>query len=431
MVAGNIPLNKPSTISSLLKNEDWWAFGLGFLAIILGITGIITKVPAVGGWTNVASAITLKLLLSYVLVGLGILVLTSVVIKSKGESLRQFIVAFPAVFVLAFLAIFVSKYDFIGKSWGLEYAIWALVIGLLISNTIGTPVWLRAAVKTELYIKIGLVLMGAGILFQQILQVGPPALLQTVLVISAVFFFAYFLGIKFGLTKTLASVMASAVSICGVSAAIAAGGASKAHPKEISYTASIVLIVAVPLLVLMPIVARLLGFPDGVAGAWIGGVIDTTPAVAAAGSMLGPAALKIAVVVKMAQNLFIGVAALLLALFVALKTDGNASDKPGLSQLWYRFPKFILGFILASVLFSLVLMPTIGSDATNAIIKGVTEPLRGWFFALAFVCIGLDTRVRDIVTMGKGKPFLVFLAAQGFNIFWTLGIAYLVFGRVA
>ena len=339
--------------------------------------------------------------------------------------------AFRVVFLLAVVALFIAKYDLIGKQWGLEYALWALLLGLVISNTIGTPAWLKPAVRPELYIKLGLVLLGASILFQKIMEVGPFALLQTILVISVVFFFCYFLAQRFGLSKSLATVMSSAVSICGVSAAIAAGGACKAHPKEISYTTSLVLLIAVPMLVVMPIVAKLLGFPANIAGAWIGGVIDTTPAVAAAGSVLGGDALKMAVIVKMTQNLFIGVAALLIALYFAMKTEASpAADKLGFMEIWFRFPKFILGFILASLLSSFVLIPSIGLEATNNIIKNVTEPLRGWLFALAFVSIGLETRVWDIVTMGKGKPFLVFVTAQAFNIFWTLAIAYIVFGAL-
>ncbi len=416
--------------SALVRSEDWWSVWLGFLVMLLGIAGIVTKLPKVGKWTDIGSALSIELLVGYALVGLGILLLTTPAIKGKGESIKKYLIAFPLVFFLAFLAHLFSRQEVINE-WGLAYALWALVIGLLISNTVGTPKWLRPAVRTELFIKIGLVLLGARILFQQILEVGPFAMLQTIFVLGAVFFFCYFLAVKVGLTKSLATIMASAVSICGVSAAIAAGGASKGTPKEISYTVSLVLLIAIPLLVLMPIVAKLLGFPDVIAGAWIGGVIDTTPAVAAAGSVHGPVALEMAVIIKMTQNLFIGVAALLIALYFVLKVERKpGEEKPGVLEIWYRFPKFILGFILASLLFSLVLVPTMGPEATSGIIKGVTETLRGWFFALAFICIGLETRILDIVAMGRGKPFLVFIAAQAFNIFWTLGIAYLVFGGI-
>lgn len=437
---GNKVLGKPKSVvvsktaapidwSNLVKSEDWWAIWVGFFVMLLGIVGILTAVPGVKGWTNIGTVLSANLLGRYLLVGLGILLITLPVIKGKGESIKKYLVAFPLVFVLGLVAVIISKNDIVGKQWGLEYAIWALVLGLLISNTLGTPKWLRPAVKAELFIKVGLVLLGASILFQNVLKVGPLAVLQSVIVILAVFFFCYFLAIKTGLSKSLATTMSAAVSICGVSAAIAAGGAAKADKKEISYTTSLVLIISIPLLILMPIIGRLLGFSDTLAGAWIGGVIDTTPAVAAAGSVYGKAALDIAVIVKMAQNLFIGVAALLIALYFAFKVEKNPTgEKPGFLGIWFRFPKFILGFIAASLLFSLVLVPAVGATATNAIISNVTESLRGWLFALAFVCIGLETRLTDIVSMGKGKPFLVFAAAETFNIFWTLAIAYLVFG---
>ncbi len=418
-------------LPSFLKNEDWWAVIIGFAAMVAGVSGLITEVHTISSWKTISTAFTPAFFLKCAIVGLGLLLVTLPAIWSKGESVRKYLIAYPLLFVLTYVAVWISKNEILGKQWGLEYAIWALALGLLISNTVGTPAWVRPALKTELFIKTGLVLLGASILFQQILTVGPLAILQSIFVISAVFFFSYFLATKAGLSKSLSTVMSAAVSICGVSAAIAVGGAAKANPKEVSYTSSLVLVMAVPLLVLMPIVSRLLGFSEALAGAWIGGVIDTTPAVAAAGSVYGATALKTAVVVKMAQNLFIGVAALLIALYFALKVEKRAdTEKPKLIEIWNRFPKFILGFVLASILFSFIVTPAIGADATNAIIKGVTEPARGWFFALAFVAIGLETRLVDIVFLGRGKPFLVFTAAQIFNIFWTLALAYLIFGGV-
>lgn len=417
--------------SALIKSEDWWSIWLGFLVMVLGIAGILTKIPSVPSWTKIGAALSPGLLGSYALVGLGILLLTLPAIKGKGESIKKFIIAFPLVFVLAFGALWISRNSIIGKQWGLEFALWALVLGLLISNTVGTPKWLKPAIKTELFIKVGLVLLGAGILFQTILKVGPYAILLAIIAIPAVWFFCYWLATRLGLTKTFAATLSSGVSICGVSAAIATGAAAKGDPKETSYTISLVLLVAIPLLVLMPIVAKLLGISPVVTGAWIGGVIDTTPAVAAAGAIAGAAALKMAVIVKMALNMFIGIAALLIALYFTFKEEGNPGvKKPGAVEIWYRFPKFILGFILASLLFSLILVPTIGPEATSAIIKNVADSLRGWLFALAFICIGLETRLLDLVAAGKGKPLLVFVTASVFDIFLTLGLAYLIFGGI-
>jgi uncharacterized membrane protein YadS len=427
--------NKPNRFASLWRAEDWWSLWIGAIIIILGITGAVTKVYKPGTWTEGAAAFAPEKLGFYAIVGVAILALTSLAILGKRESLPRYLMAFPVVFVMAFFAQLIGKFGPIAE-WGVGYALWALLIGLLISNTIGTPKWLKPAVQPELFIKIGLVLMGARILFFQMVAAGPLALLQTILSISAVWFLCYFLATRVGLTKSFAAVLSSAVSICGVSAAMAAGGAAKGNPKEVSYTVSLVLIVAVPLLVLMPVIARLTGIPDVIAGAWIGGVIDTTPAVAAAGAMHGEAAMDMAVIVKMVQNVFIGVAALLIALYFTLRgrsdqlAETSEHEKLGLMEIWYRFPKFILGFIIASLVFSLILTPTLGQEATSSLVKNVTEAGRSWFFTLAFITIGLQTRIWDILSMDRGKPFFVFLAAQIFNIFWTLGVAYLVFGVI-
>jgi len=222
-------------------------------------------------------------------------------------------------------------------------------------------------------------------------------------------------------------VMATATSVCGVSAAIAAGGAVKGDPKEVGYTISLVLLFAMPMLILMPIIARAVGMSDVVAGAWIGGTIDTTPAVAAAGELFSAEARNIAVIVKTSQNVLIGIVAFLLALYWALKVERKPEERPKPAEIWYRFPKFVLGFIIASLTFSFLLVPTMGETSVKAIL-GITTGMRGWFFALTFVCIGLNTKFTDLVKIGKGKPFLVFLVASIVDIILSLITAYVFFG---
>ncbi|MFH1774180.1 MAG: putative sulfate exporter family transporter [Methanobacteriota archaeon] len=416
--------------SSLWKSEDWWAVWLGFFIMFLGIAGIVTKVPKVGKWIDIGAALSPNLLWGYALVGLGILIITTLAIRGAGKNIKEYWTGFTLVFFIAFLAMLFSHQKTI-VSWGLAYALWALVLGLLISNTVGTPKWVMPAVRTEMFIKIGLVLLGARILFHQILQAGPYAMLQALLVVLVVWYACFYFAMWAGLKKSLAVILSSAVSICGVSAAIAAGGACKGDPKEISYTISLVLLMAIPMLVIMPAIAKIVGMPPAVAGAWIGGTIDTTPAVVAAGVIHSPVAMEIAAIVKMAQNLLISIAALGIALYFVLKVERKPEEeRPSAYEIWFRFPKFILGFILASMLFSLVLVPGIGAKATSAIIKGVTEVARGWFFCLAFVCIGLETKVMDILKLGAGKPAIVFTVAQLFNIAFTLVLAYLIWGGI-
>src|SRR5262249_36216395 len=146
-------------------------------------------------------------------------------------------------------------------------------------------------------------------------------------------------------------------------------------------------------MVVMPFVIGLVGMDQVLAGAWLGGTIDSTGAVAAAGGMLGPTALQVAVTVKMIQNILIGVVAFGVAVYWVMLVERNdTGPRPGLMEIWYRFPKFVLGFIGASIVFSAIYSSgTAGNALTEAATAGTGEILRGWFFCLAFVAIGLET----------------------------------------
>ncbi len=418
--------------SSLWKTEDWWAVWVGFFILLaLGVGGLVKKLPAIGVWTT-NPFVSIKAseipLLIYLLIGL--LVITIVGAYAMKLDLKGYAAGFPVVFILAILAYIIAAQKTV-KYYGVEFVFWALLFGLLISNVGKVPSWLKPAVRTEYYIKIGLVLLGAEILFKVIMKAGVYGMAQAVLMILFVWYFCYFLGTRVGLTKSFASVLATGVSICGVSAAIAAGGAIKADKKEVAYTISMVLIIAIPMLIFMPVIAKVIGMPDVVAGAWLGGTIDTTGAVVAAGALFSKKAMEVASIVKMSQNVLIGAAAFLLALYWTLRVERKPEEveRPSLMEIWYRFPKFIVGFVLASILFSLVFTPAYGDKAVSAILK-VTGGLRGWLFCMAFVSVGLETNFRELLAVGGGKPALVFITAQIFNIFVTLVLAYALFGGI-
>jgi uncharacterized integral membrane protein (TIGR00698 family) len=419
----------PSPWSSLWRKEDWWAVWLGFLVLVLAATRTVAWLPKMGKWTMDPN-VSIKFgdIPYFILLGFSLIVLTSIAIVAMKEKIRSYCLGFPIIYILAFISILISNQKTINE-WGLEYVIWALIFGLVIGNIIGMPKWVKPAVKTELFIKIGLVLLGAEILFNTILSAGSLGMIQAIVVVFLVFYFCYFLAIKAGLGKSFASILSAGVSICGVSAAIAAGGAVKGDPKEVSYAISLVLLVAMPMLILMPMIARAVGIPDAVAGAWIGGTIDTTPAVVAAGALYSDKAMQVASLIKMSQNVLIGITAFLLALYWVLKVERKPQERPSPVEIWYRFPKFVFGFIIASMVFSLLLIPTMGDNSVSAILN-VTRGIRGWFFAMAFVCIELDTKIIELVKIGRGKPLIVFLVAQIFNIFLTLLLAYALFGGI-
>jgi uncharacterized integral membrane protein (TIGR00698 family) len=311
------------------------------------------------------------------------------------------------------------------KYWGLEFVLFALLFGLLISNSIGVPYWLREAVRTEYYIKTGLVILGAGILFQEILQAGFLGLLQALLVIVVVWYACFYLARKLRVDDEFATILATAVSICGVSAAIAACGAIQGDRKKLSYVTSLVLIVAAPMMIVMPWVIRHFEISDIVGGAWVGGTIDTSGAVVAAGELVGETAMKAAVIVKFSQNALIGVAAFVLSLWWTMRGGRQSGQPAGARVIWDRFPKFVLGFMAASVLFSFVINPALVEET-----KGIFRGLRTVWFALAFTCIGLETRFSELFGLEEGRPALAFLGAQAVNVIWTLLVAFLLFGGV-
>jgi uncharacterized integral membrane protein (TIGR00698 family) len=373
-----------------------------------------------------AKVFTAENLLAAAVIGIAFLVLGAVALALLGEKARAVVLGFPLVFGLAWLAQVIAGNHTV-QYYGIEYVLWCLFLGLGVSNLVGVPEWLKPAVRTELYIKTGLVVLGAGILFGEIMQGGAYGLVQALLVVTVVWYFTYWIARRFRVDEEFAVVLSSAVSICGVSAAIATGGAIKADGKKISYVTSIVLVCAIPMLILQPIVARWLGMTDLVAGAWLGGTLDTSGSVVAAGALISEAAMKTGVIVKMSQNVLIGVAAFALSIAWAVRATraGGTRTETSAMEIWHRFPKFVLGFVVASLLFSFVLDPQ-----TVSATKGTLGGLRTWWFALAFTCIGLETRFADLAKMQGGRPAAAFLLGQGFNVLWTLLLAWLLFGGV-
>ncbi len=358
------------------------------------------------------------------LIGLVFLVLATLGNALMGRSVGKFIVGFPVVYVLAWLSMFIAG-NYTVTYWGLEYVLWALMLGLFISNVIGVPDWLKEGVRTEYYIKTGLVILGAGILFFEILQAGALGIVQALLVVAVVWYTCFWLARRLQVDDEFAAILATGVSICGVSAAIAACGAIQGDKKKLSYTTSIILVCAVPMMVLMPWIVRAFRIPDMVGGAWLGGTLDTSGSVVAAGALISEAAMKTGVIVKFSQNVLIGVAAFILAVWWAYKKGAETGERPSAGVIWERFPKFVLGFLVASVVFSFLLAPGL-VGAT----KGTLSALRTVWFAMAFTCIGLETKFTELVSMEGGRPAVAFLGAQAFNVLWTLALAFLLFGGI-
>ncbi|HPQ44866.1 MAG TPA: putative sulfate exporter family transporter [Syntrophales bacterium] len=422
--------NKKIDWSALWTKEDWWACWIGWFILLLGspMINLLPSTPKIGKWHTIAEAFPkgIETLWSAVILFILLCVLTLIGAACMKRDVRRYIPSFLVIFILAFLAIFVSSQSTI-KTWGFEYVLWALAFGLIISNVFGVPDWLKAGLMTEYFVKIGLVVMGLDILFAVVIKAGAIGVAQAILVVGPVWFLTYWLCRKFGISERFSSVIASGNAICGVSASIAAGGAVQGDPKEVSYVVAWLMICAVVLIIIMPPIAKWLNLPTNMAGAWIGGVIDNTGSVVAAGEIIGTKeALNAAAMVKMAQNLLIGFAAFFLALWAALSLSvKEGAEKPSFLEVWFRFPKFIVGFVVASLFISFVILPVYDEKVAKAM-QGLCKGYRVWFFTLAFVCIGLETRFKELLSVGGGKPAIAYWIAQFGNAVWTLLIVWIL-----
>ena len=436
--------------SDLYKKEDWLAVWIGLIVIVIAAVAVLTGHKNEAGaivpsfnfsalnfskWGPGASAslgsqfekasFWFALIRTFVVTA----VLFSAGAKLKGESLKKYIPAYVTLFVLAVIVRLISAEFTLNRY--LEWAFFALIVGLLISNTTGTPDWLKPAVQTEYYIKAGLVIMGFSVLFSNIIKFGPYGLAIAWLVTPVVIIFMWFFGtrvLKLD-NKPFVITVATATSVCGTSAAIASGAAAKAKKTDLSLAVSISIIFTVLMMVFEPVILKALGVSQLIGGALIGGTVDSTGAVTVAGTALGEEAQKAAVLVKSIQNILIGFIAFFVAVFFAKYVDGSSSEggsKVGAGEIWYRLPKFILGFFAASLVASFIIKPVAGTASVSAINK-ILDQYKNWAFVLAFTSIGLDTNFREIAKQLKGgKPLVLYIVGQLFNIILTFLVVWIV-----
>lgn len=408
-------------------HEDWTVVLIGFLIIAISLFVFLPEVP-VFKWSTGSDLMdtvfskenVLLILVQFFYFG----ALGSLAALLIGKSVRYFAIVFPVQYALTLLALICAGNSWV-KNYNLEAVIFSLAIGLCIGNLVILPDWFRTALSTEVFVKIGLVLLGTSVIFSDILKAGSLGLIQALVVVLSVWYFAFWLCKKLKVDDELTMMISSAVSICGVSAAIATSGAIKGDSKKLSYVISMVLVTAIPMMIFMPMIAKYFNFPETVTGAWLGGSIDTSGAVVASGSLVGETALKISTIVKFSQNVLLGIAAFAISVYWTYtqnKTADVQAAKPTLGVIWERFPKFVLGFIVASLFFSF-LVPS----ETREVVKESLKNIQGLWFALAFTSIGLETNFKELFANSSKKPFFAFLLAQLFNVIVTLIVAFLLF----
>ncbi|MBR7176105.1 MAG: putative sulfate exporter family transporter [Bacteroidales bacterium] len=428
---------KTRKLKTLFLNEEWLIVLLGFVILafiaispefmynikMLNVKSLVTA----SGWINAAYTFVFLFL---------IILITTIVMKRPVKGL---LVSFVVIFVLTMIAQLLASIPFC-KEYGLESVLFAVLLGLIISNVFGVPEWMKPAIQSEFYIKIGIICLGATIIFGEIVKSGAYGLAQALLVVLCVWYFAFWISRKvFKVDDEMSTMIASSVSICGVSAAIATCGTIRGNQKKLSYVISLVMVVAIPMLYIMPLLCNWILpmiFPNNelaaqqVAGAWLGGTIDTTAAVAASGALLGEVAGDTAVIVKASQNVLLGLAAFAISLFWSVRDTGSVMETKG-SVIWHRFPKFVLGMVIASAVFSLWFNGGVEIDGNMVKYKAIAKNFQGMFFSIAFVCIGLETRFKEIFNKENRASLKAFLTAQTFNIIFTFIVAVVIFGFIA
>ena len=433
-----------NSISNLWKKEDWLTVWIGFLIIAVAAVSVITgsfdfsaaKFSTWHLWEEVAeekslfsqftSVFWIRLLRTFIVLG----ALFTAGVKLQGVKIKEYLPAFAALFVLAIVVRLISAEFTLNRY--LEWAFWALIVGLLISNTVGVPTWLRPAIRTEFYIKTGLVVMGFSVLFSNIAKFGLYGLGIAWGVTPIVIIFMWWFGTKVLKidNKPLVITIASATSVCGTSAAIATGAAAGARKNDLGIAISISIIFTILMMVFEPVIIKAVGMNELMGGALIGGTVDSTGAVVLAGNALGPEGEQAAVLVKSIQNILIGFIAFFVALFFATRVEKNSDKSVGAGEIWTRFPKFIIGFFVASIVASFIIQPVAGSADVKAI-NAVLDQYKNWAFVLAFTSIGLDTNFREIgKQLHGGKVLWLYVVGQLFNIILTFFAVWLLLSGV-
>jgi len=444
---------KPSGWQELWSKEDWWAvwLGLGILILAYGFylsgSSIAWIAVAPAKWSTLSQLGTQfsKNGINYLALLGAFLVLFSIVVSFIGQKPKAFIPAFIFIFILSTIIYAAGNWDQ-ASHYNLEPPLVALVAGLIISNVIGLPRWLDAGFRVEFYIKLGIVLLGATLPFTLIIWAGPVAILQASIVSLITFFVIFFTARKLGLDHRFAAVLGAGGAVCGVSASIAVAGAVRAKKEHPPIAISLVVFWAIILIFVLPLASRSLHLPTGVGGAWIGtSEFADAAGLAAAQSYGGLAGAHVGIsgtadqalaaytlIKVIGRDIWIGIWSFVLALIAVTVWERNETNsKVQVGQIWWRFPKFVIGFLIASVLTTLVVHGHTLADYNKLVKPTLVTPiisLRTWVFTFSFLSIGLTTRFRELASVGS-KPFVAFTVGVVVNV--TLGylLSVVVFGH--
>jgi uncharacterized membrane protein YadS len=441
---------KVSAWRELVAKEDWWAIWIGLGLVVAAVIAFLAGSSI--GWIAVTpqkwstpEQILTQLAANaprYLSLFILFAVLFGVAIKTLGLRLGQFVPAFAIVFVLSTLIYAVGAWDQASR-YNLEPPLVALVLGLIVSNTTRLPTWFNSGLRVEFYVKTGIVLLGAQLPFTLIVWAGPVAVLQAAIVSLVTFGVIYFVAVKLGLDRRLAAVLGTGGAVCGVSGAIAVAGAVGAKKEDAPIAITLVIFWAIVMIFALPLISKSLGLSTGVAGAWIGTSEFADAAGFAAAQTYGgyagqpgiagsaDASVQAFTLMKViGRDVWIGVWALVLSIIATTRWERTGiQSHAGAGEIWRRFPKFVLGFFIASAIVTFIAAGYDYADFKKIVTPGLVAPLIGlrtWAFTFCFLSIGLSTRLRDLASAGA-RPFYAFTAGVFVNVILGYVLSTLVF----
>jgi len=447
---GGASMRQSTGWNELWLKEDWWAIWLGLClvltAYILFAHGSSIRWLAVtpAKWSALPQLAAhfagniWRYVAQFVLWALTF----TIALTALGYKAREFLPSFALLYLLSVIIFALGQWDQ-ANYYNLEPPLVALVIGLFISNVTPLPRWLDAGFRVEFYIKTGIVLLGATLPFTLIVWAGPVAILQASIVSIATFLVIFWTSRRLGLDNQLAATLGAGGAVCGVSAAIAIAGAVGAKKEYAPIAITVVILWAIVMIFALPLASHALHLHAGVAGAWIGtsefadaagfAAAQTYAGYAGSSGVAGTGDQVVWAFTLMkvvGRDVWIGIWAFVLAIISTTRWEVTASGRrPDAAQIWWRFPKFVIGFIVASLIVTWVTSGVGIADfnrVANPALVAPIKDLRTWTFVFCFLSIGLTTRFRELAHAGS-RPFAAFSAGVVVNVVLGFILSAVVF----
>lgn len=422
---------------ALYLKEDWWAIwvGIGLMAIAImlfnqGNTFLKSLAINPGGlkWTSLdqLAAHFSTNAQTYLMQFIAWLAIFGVSTRIMGIKLSKFVPAFVFLYVMSILMFAIAGWANAAK-FNMEPPLVALVVGLVVANTVGLPAWMDSAFRVEYFIKVGIVLLGATFPITLVLTAGPVAIVQATIISVTTCAVIYFVATRvFALDKRLAAVIGVGGSVCGVSASMAIAASVNAKKEHLYTSVTLVVGWALVMILVLPFISKALGLLPGVAGAWIGTSEFADAAGFAAASAYGKmagnedAAIKGFTLMKViGRDLWIGIWSIVWALIATVVWEKKETGvRPDAREIWWRFPKFVIGFFVASLLMTMMTSGYSSADFNKTVKPDLIMPLvslRTWAFIFCFLSIGFTTRLRELKPVGW-KTFTAFTIGVAVNV---------------